>query len=451
MMRKFIPVCLAVFLWASSPAQASILDIQEVTSPKGVKAWLVEDHTAPVIALKFTFTGSGAICDPAEKQGLSQLLSNTLDEGAGKLDSRGFQKELNNSSIQLSFFSSRDDFGGNLKTLSRNREKAFDLLRLALTEPRFDTEPTQRMIDANLSRIRSQMTEPDWIAARLTNDILFGAHPYALNSGGTLTSLAKLTPDDLRAKVKQAMARDRLQVSVAGDISKTELTAALDHIFGALPDHAALPEFSRAELPQKAETILYKKDIPQTVIQMVLPGLRMDDPDYFAAEVTDFIFGSSGFGSRLTDLIREEKGLTYGIYSDLSQMDKTETLNIGSSTKNATAQELIDLTKSVMEDMRENPVLQKEIHAAVTYLTGSVPLSLTSTDKIAGVMQGFQRYGLPRDYLDRREKALKALTAADIQRVSKRLLTPEKLSIILVGGPENTPVSRTVTTLPNTE
>jgi zinc protease len=450
MIRVFLAVFVAISLCAS-PAWASILNIEEVVSKSGVKAWLVEDHSVPVIALEFTFVGSGALTDPADKQGLSQLLSNTLDEGAGDMDSTAFQAALNDHSIQLSFSSSRDDFDGSLKSLSRNKDQALDLLRLALTQPRFDKEPVQRMIAANISRIRSSMSDPEWMAARITNDVIFANHPYALNSGGTLTTLPKLTPDDLRKKAKAALARDRLLISVAGDITKEELATALDRVFGSLPEKAELPSVPRAPLPETAQIALYKKDIPQTIVQMVLPGIRMDDPDYFAAEVMNFIFGSSGFGSRLTDIIREQKGLTYGIYSDTSQMDKAEMLTIGGSTKNSSAGDMIALTKDVMAGMVETPVTPKEIHTAVTYMIGSVPLSLTSTGKIAGVMQGFQRYNLPRDFLDLREKSLRSVTPADVQRTAKRLLDPKKMTVVLVGNPENAAPSKTITALPNVE
>ncbi len=446
-MKKIILVLTLLFL--SGTAQAGILDITEVKSPGGITAWLVEDHTIPVISMRYSFRGAGAVNDPEKKQGLTRLLSNTMDEGAGDLTSEEFQGLLDNMSIGLSFNAGRDDFGGTLKTLSKNKAKAFELLQLALTRPRFDKDPVDRMIAANLTRIRGDMTDPDWMAARLLNSVIFKGHPYAMNSGGTLSSLPALTPDDLRAKVREDLTKNRLIISVAGDITASELGTILDRVFGALPAQDKKSNIADVRFAGKPATTLYKLDIPQTLIEANMPGIRMDDPDYFAAEIMNFILGSSGFGSRLTDVIRERNGLTYGIYTGLSMMDHASLFSLSTSTKNETAARLMDLTRAEFEKIKTEPVSAREIKDAKAYLTGSTPLSLTSTDQIAGMMLAFQRYNLPRNYLDIREQALGKVTAADVTRVAKRLLDISKLSVVMVGNPQGVTPTETVTELPD--
>ena len=436
-------------IFLSAPAQAGILNIKEVTSPGGIKAWLVEDHTIPVISMRYEFRGSGSINDTPDKQGLTHLLSNTLDEGAGDLTSEKFQGILDDKSIGLSFAASRDDFGGNLKTLSKNKDTAFELLQLALTKPRFDKDAVDRMIAANLTRIRSDMTDPDWMLARLQNSIIFKDHPYTLNSGGTLSILPKITADDLRKKVKTDIARDRLIVSVAGDISEADLGTALDKIFGTLPATSAKNSVKDVTLPTEGSTTLLKLDIPQTLIAATLPGVRMDDPDYFASDVMDFILGSSGFGSRLTEVVREQHGLTYGIYTDMDMMDHTALFNLSTSSRNDVTSQVIDLSKQEFIRMVNEDVTEAEIKDAKSYLIGSTALSLTSTDQIAGMMLAFQEYKLPKNYLDIRADAINKITAADVRRVSKRLLNTDKMTIVLVGNPKNITPTKTVTDLPN--
>lgn len=234
-------------LLTALPAQAAdkILDIQEVASETGISAWLAEDHSLPVIALTFTFLDSGTALDPQEKQGLVRMLSNTMDEGAGDLDSQSFQKALSDHSITLVFSAGRDGFGGDLKTLTRNKDKAFELLRLALTAPRFDDEPVARMRAANMARIRSSLSDPEWVSARILNDRMFESHPYAMNSGGSLTSLAAITTADLKRFHKTFLTRDRLLIAAAGDITADELKTRLDAVFGALP--AAAPKDAQVE------------------------------------------------------------------------------------------------------------------------------------------------------------------------------------------------------------
>ena len=183
LLYSFIFVTALVVFHASDvmAERDKFLDIKEVKTESGITAWLVEDHHIPVIAFDFAFMDAGAKNDPADKQGLSRLVSNTMDEGAGELTSEAFQKELRDLSISLGFNSGRDSFGGSVKTLTKNKDRAFELLKLAIMQPRFDADPVQRMRQANQARIRSSLSDPDWMAARILNDKAYEGHPYALN------------------------------------------------------------------------------------------------------------------------------------------------------------------------------------------------------------------------------------------------------------------------------
>lgn len=444
---------LAFIAFIFDPAQArdKLLDIQEVTSPGGVKAWLVEDRNVPVIALQFAFKGAGSVNDPPDKQGLARMVSNTMDEGAGELDSQGFQKELRDLSIDLHFNASRDDFSGNVKTLTKNKGRAFELLRLALTSPRFDEEPVARMRAANQSRIRSSLTDPDWIAARQMNDIAFSGHPYAQNSGGTLSSLEKITPEDLKNFHKNLLGKSNLVVAVAGDIGRDDLAALLDNVFGGLPDLRRLDPPPKTSLQNEGSLSVYKKDMPQTYIEMLQPGIGRKDPDYHLAQVMNFVLGSSGFGSRLTEEIREKRGLTYGIGASLMNMRLFDGLSVSTSTENKNVNEVIGLIKAEWNKMKAAPVSAQEISDAQNYLIGALPLSLTSTDAIAGLLLDLQTDDLPIDYLDRREQAIRAATPEEVQRVAKKILDESKIVAVLVGEPEGIKNYKALEKIPNAE
>ncbi|MBK9584492.1 MAG: insulinase family protein [Alphaproteobacteria bacterium] len=416
---------------ADTTSSQSVLKIQEVTSASGLKAWLVEDHTVPVIALQFGFKDAGSKLDPPEKQGLTQMASNTLDEGAGELDSQAFQGELQNLSISLSFNSGRDDFSGDLKTLSRNKARAFELLKLALTQPRFDAEPVERMRIANLSRVKSSMTQPEWIASRIQNDKIFEGHSYALNSGGTLTTLKNITPDDLRGFMKR-LGKNNLVVGVAGDITAEELKAVLDDVFGSLPE-APVTESKPFTLSHPGKTFLHVQDIPQTVIEMSQGGISRNDPDYQTAQVMNFVLGSSGFGSRLTEEVREKRGLTYGIYTYFMDYEDAQILHVSTSTATANVKAVLDIVNEEWTKMLSTDISPKELEDARNYLIGSLPLSLTSTDKIADLLYSLQADDLPITYLDERQKKIESTTVADVRRVAERLLKPENFTVILVG------------------
>ncbi len=446
---------LAFIVLAVPYAQAAddkMLDVIKIKSPGGIEAWLVEDRSLPVVALKFAFKGAGAALDPPDKQGLSLMASNTMDEGAGDLDSQSFQKTLDDKSITLRFGSSRDHFTGTLRTLTRHRETAFRLTRLALTAPRFDAEAVDRMRAANISRIRSSLADPEWIASRLMLDHGYREHPYAQNSGGTLSTLPAITPDDLRRFAKTRLTKNRLLVSAVGDITPEELSRVLDNIFGKLPALADAGEIPmRAKVAGGGEIVHYDMNIPQTIIEIMQDGIRRDDPDFYAAQVMDFILGSSGFGSRLTEEIREKRGLTYGVQTGLDTLDYIPTYSLSTSTKNESAGEVLKLVKQEWAKMRDADVTEKELADAKSYLIGSVPLSLASTGHIASLMLDLQLENLPTDYLERRKESLEKLTAADVRRAAKRILDPDKLSIAVVGRPQGLPDMKTVEKLPNVD
>ena len=455
---KLILCCTLITALFVSPAFAQdtkkterVLDIQEVVSPGGIKAWLVEDHSLPIIAMEFAFQEAGSARDPKDKQGLARMASNTMDEGAGDLDSQAFQKTLTDLSISLSFSAGRDDFSGSLKALTRHKDKAFELMHLALARPRFDQEAVSRMRDANIARVKSSMAEPDWMAARLLNDRAYAGHEYALNSGGTLTSLTAITREDLENFAKTNLTRDRLVIGVAGDMTAAELKTTMDKIFSGLPASATAQPLSDLDIDGKNAVVLYEQDIPQTIIEIMMPGMRRTDPDFFAAQIMNFTLGGSGFGSRLTEEIREKRGLTYGIQSSLQEMDHTTGYGISLSTENKNAGEALRLIQAEMKKISDAAITDDELKAAQSYMIGSLPLAFTSTEAIASTLAGLQKNDRPIDYLDQLPNHLNAVTKADVQRAARRLLQPQKSLTILVGKPVGVTATETATTLPNVE
>lgn len=416
-------------------AEEKMLDIQEVTSDSGIKAWFIEDQSLPIISIKFSFRGAGAVRDGKDKQGLARLLSNTMDEGAGDLTSQEFQKTLSNNSISLSFGAGRDNFGGQLKTLSRNKETAFKLLKSALTEPRFDTEPVERMRLANITRIKSSMGDPGWIAARIFNDVMFEGHPYALNSGGTLTTLPAITIADLRAFKQDWLTKDRLVIGATGNINKEELAIIIDNIFGDLPATGKQNAIKDHKIQNNGKSFSFKQDIPQTMISMALPSFDQDDPDYYALQVMNYIFGGGGFGSRLMTEIREKRGLTYGIYSSFLSQEHLNAFTISTSTKNESVLEMMDLISKEISNIVETEVTAQELEDAKSYIIGSMPISLTSTGKISSILLSLQLRDRPINHIDTFPSKIEAVTVQDIQRVAKRILKSNKFTTVFVGQP----------------
>ena len=418
---------------------AHAVDIKEITSPGGIKAWLVSDSTIPIIAMNFSFRG-GTANDPADKVGRAYFLSGMLDEGAGDLPSEAFQERMSELAVRMSFDAEREYFEGSFQTLSENRDAAFELLRKAVAEPRFDTVPMNKVRGQLLVGIKSDSENPSRIASEALLKTMLASHPYANDRKGTVDTVNAMTPDDLRDAWKATFARDRLLVGIVGDISEEEAGKMLDKVFGGLPESAGPVSVPDVQWPEKGSITIVERDIPQSVMTFAMPGILRSDPDFIAAYVMNFVLGDGGFGSRLMEEIREKRGLTYGIYTGLITWDNGG-LVIGSvSTQNSRAGETLDVLRAELTKMATDGPTQGELDEAKTYITGSYPLRYDSSGKIAQQLLAIQQENLGIDYINKRNDLVNAVTLEDAKRVAKRLIQPDALTISIVGRPEGIPL-----------
>ncbi|MAH85548.1 MAG: hypothetical protein CBB68_15090 [Rhodospirillaceae bacterium TMED8] len=439
-MNKFIPfLCFSAFaLSAVSAKPASTIEVKRVTSPHGITAWLTEDHKNPIIDLRFSFRG-GTSLDPKGKEGLTKLVSKLLDEGAGKYTSTAFRKILEDRAIQLSFNSSKDSFSGQLRTLTRDRDQAFNLLKLALTEPRFDAEPVNRIRAQTLVGIRQADENPHTLATRTLIETVFAGHPYARPSDGTEKSVSAISPTAMRKFVINRLARDNLVIGVVGDISAKKLSLLLDITFGKLPEKSAPWKLSKFTPLTLGKTIVVNRDIPQSQIVFADHGVLRQDPDFYAAYVMNRILGSGGFTSRLYREVREERGLAYSVFTSLYPLDAAGLLFASAATANARVSKTIKVVRDEWERMAASGVTKKELADAQTYLTGAWPLKFSSNGRIARMLVDMQMANLSINYLNERNQRISAVTLSDIKRVAKKLLDINRLTTIVVGDPEGVP------------
>ena len=418
----------------SGPAGAAV-DIQPIVSPGGIEAWLVAEHTVPVVAVSFAFEG-GSAQDPDGKPGVAYMLSGLLDEGAGELDSRAFQTALDASSIGLSFDSSRDVFSGSLRTLSANLDEAVRLTRLALNEPRFDDEPVERIRSQILTRIRSSERDPGEIASREMMAAVFGELPYAAPNEGTADSVPTITVEDLRTYKDKLLARDNLKVAIVGDIDPAAAGAMLDALFGDLPVKANRIGIADVA-PRTARTIDVEMPIPQAVIQVAGNGLMRDDPDFITASVASYILGGGSFSSRLYKEIREARGLAYSVWLGLIPLDHAGLWFVSTSTRSDRADEVVALIEEEIRRFAAEGPTEQELADAKAYLIGSYPLRFSTSSNIADQLLAIQLEDLGLDYVDRRNDLIAAVTIDDIRRVSSRLFGGDERVVVRVGTPQS--------------
>lgn len=432
-MKRLI-LALVVTLVGILPARA--IEIQTIDVPGVGTAWLVENHSLPIIAIQAAFRQAGTAQDPQAKEGAATFVAGLMNEGAGDMDAAAFQQRLEELAIEMSFAAERDESFAFMKTLSENRGEAFRLLGLALSQPRFDADAIERVRKQLFAAVAQGEQTPAAVATKRWYAAAFAGHPYGRPKEGTSDSLKAIARDDLRAFAAGHFARGSLVIALVGDVTPKEAKTLLSQAFGALPEKATPAPLSEVTATPPAGIEVVARPIPQSTIVFGHAGIKRDDPDWYAALVMNYTLGGGGFSSRLVNEVREKRGLAYYVYTTFSPLDHAGLLLGSVGTQNERAAQSIDIIRTEITKMRDGGATEAELALAKKYLTGSYPLSFASSGKIAGELVGMQLEGFTTDFVNKRNGYIEAVTLADVNRVAKRLLSPENLYWVVVGAPD---------------
>lgn len=423
-----------VFLF-SSMRPGNTMDIKEVKSPGGIEAWLVESHQVPLLALRFAFAG-GSTQDPTDKAGVANFVSGMLDEGAGDLKASEFQERMEEIAMRMKFDDSRDTFYGTVQTLTKNRDEAMGLLKLALTKPRFDEDAIERVRRQLLAGLAYESKSPDRLAARKWYETAFRGHAYGVSPRGTEASVKQINRADLEAYRKRNFAKSNLKIVAVGDITEAELGKLLDDVFGNLPEKAELQQVAETNPARGGRLEIVEMNVPQSVAIFGMGGLKRKDPDFLAGFVLNHIIGGGGFSAILMEEVREKRGLAYSVYSYLSPMDHSAVYMGGVATKNDSIAESLKIIRGELKKVAEQGVSEEDLKNAKNNLTGSYALRFDTNSKIASQLLGILVEDMGIDYVTKRNEWIEALTVEDLKRAAARFLKPEDLIVVVVGKPK---------------
>ncbi len=438
-MKATILALMTSALLLASPVMAAVSPkIERIVTPGGIEVWHVQEDSLPLISMEFGFIG-GSAQDPSDKAGAANMVAALLDEGAGDLDARAFQQELEERAIVLSFSARRDSMRGSVKSLVDHRDRAFELVNLALTKPRFDKDAVERVRAGTLAGIRRRTTSPNDIAGERWFARAFPDHPYGRPLRGTLESVTAIELGDLQDFHRRIFARDNLKVATVGAADAAEVARLVDRAFAGLPANASLAPVPDTKPQGVGEREVIELDVPQTVITFGGLGLKRSDPDFIPAFVLNHILGGGSFSSRLYREVREKRGLAYSVYSSLAPLQHAGLFIGGVSTRNDRAMETVDIIlREIRQIAAEGPTAE-ELAKAKSYLIGSYPLRFDTSDKIAGQLLEIQIEDLGIDYIERRNSLVEAVTAEDVKRAASRFLADSEMLITLVGRPDTPP------------
>lgn len=408
------------------------LPIQVIESGR-LSAWLVEDHSVPVVSLSWSWTG-GAAADAPGREGTAAMAAAMLTEGAGDLRALTFADALRDAAIGLNFSAGRDTFEGGFRCLADALPEAVRLARLAMTAPRLDADAVERVRARAVAGARTQLETPRGQAGRAFWASAFPHHPAGRPATGTAESLASIPAEALRATLDAQLRRGGLLIAAAGAIRPAQLAALMEDLFAALP--AGAPE---APPPLPPFTAFGREVVtvpgPQSQIVFGQPGIAPQDPDWEVAQVVLRVLGGGGFSSRLMEAVRVQRGLTYGIGVGLDTLFGNGVVTGAFATENARVAEALEVTRGVWSDLAAQGPTEAEVEEAVAYLTGSLPLQFTDSRRIASTLLAMRRNDRPIGWLDGRNDRLRAITRADAARLAGSLLKPDALAVTVAGQP----------------
>jgi len=354
-------------------APAGAVEIEEVVTPLGIKAWLVQDRTAPLVALSFSFVG-GTASEPESRRGVTSVMASLLTDGAATLPAQAFRLRQEEAVASLGFGASADRLAGSLQVLTASRDRGLELLRLGLTAPRFDQAMVDQRVAQAIAGLKKAEQRPRAVAERTMMASMFAGHPYGRGFEQLSETLKTLTPTDFKERAAALLRRDGLIVGAVGDIDAADLSRALDHAFGDLP--LGMPGAAGSAVPDwvptgGSRTIVVDRPVPQSAVVMAMPGILRRDPDWYAAAVLSHILGG-GQQSRLFNEVREKRGLAYNVSSDLRVSEKGSLLVISTGSANERVAEAIQVIRGEIARLRDNGTLtEAEFNREKQRLLGS--------------------------------------------------------------------------------
>ena len=406
---------LACFLIVTLTRPAQAMNIQSVKSPGGIEAWLVEEHGVPLMALRFAFDG-GNSQDPDGKEGVANFITAMMDEGAGDLTSEMFQERMEDVSMHMSFDDSKDALYGSFESLSSNRAKSVELLKLAVQKPRFDADAVDRIRQQLLANLAYSEKDPDKVASQEWYALAFAGHSYGRPSNGTKETVAKISHDDLANYHSRVFAKNNLKVVAVGDIDAATLGKMLDDVFGSLPDKADLIPVTKTEPVNGGKQKVIEMNVPQSVAVFGLGAMPRKDQDFMAAFVINHILGGGGFSAKLMEEVREKRGLAYSVYTYIQPFQHASVLQGSVATKNESMAESLSIIRSELKKMADQGPSADDLDAAKKFLTGSYALRFDTNAKIASQLLGLLQEGFGADYVENRNKIIDAISMDDVKQ-----------------------------------
>jgi zinc protease len=427
-------ILLAVALFLCAAAAHAGLPIQHWQSASGAQVYFVENHDLPILDLSVGFA-AGSSHDVAEKAGVAALTQGLLSLGAGGLSDDQISNRFADLGAQLGGDFDADRAGLKLRTLSSERERtgSLQLFATLLQQPDFPATVLEREKARVIAGLREAATQPESISSKAFGKALYGNHPYALDEMVEPETVEKIGRDDLVAFHRSHYTRGNAVVAIIGDISRSQAEQVAEQLTATLPSGTPQSVTPPVPLPAAAVEKRIAHPAAQSHILLGYPGMKRGDPDYFALYVGNYVLGGGGFVSRLTEEVREKRGLAYSVYSYFLPLRQDGPFQIGLQTKREQTDQALALVRQTLKKFIQNGPTARELKAAKDNIIGGFPLRIDSNGKILDYLAVIGFYQLPLTYLDNFNKQIDKVTTAQIKDAFRRRIDPNKMVTVIVG------------------
>ncbi len=430
---RFSFFLLLIFLFFSSK-NSDAIQFESLETKKGIKFWLIEDKTLPLVSISFSFRG-GSILDPVGQDGVTNLMTSLLDEGTQNFTASEYRLFKRENGIKISFSTSKERIEGTFQVVRPRLQEGFYLLHESINKAKFPINEIKKVKSQVEASIKIDNSDISTIASNKFNEFFFKDQLIGRNTKGNLKTLSNISRDDIRSIYKSSFIKDRLVIGISGDIESDLAKKYVDYVFGDLPSRKFVNPISTLKELNKGKEIIEMKT-PQTTVVFGQKGLGRKDKEYFSARVINYVLGGGGFQSRLYKEIREANGLVYSIYSYLMPYEYAGVIIGGFQTRNQNVGQTIEKVKTEWNRIKTEGITKMELQNAKTYYKGSFSRNFTSTLSIASLLMVVQYYDLGEDYFDKRDLIIDNLKLNELNNLAKNLFDSETLFFMIVGEPK---------------
>jgi zinc protease len=402
------------------------------TLPNGLQVVLVSHHEQPAVSVRMLIR-AGAAQDPKGKMGLAMLTATLLDQGAGKRSAAEIADAIDFVGGILGTGAGTDLTYVSAVVMKDSLPLALQLMSDVVRRPTFAAEEIERQRQQAMSALKVAAEDPNTVAGQVIDRLIYGFHPYGLPGSGTAASLASLTRQDIVDYHRQYFLPNNALVAIVGDVSADEAIAGLQQAFGDWAT-GTVPAFTPMAPPDPTRRVIVidRPGAVQTEIRVGQIGIARRHRDYVAMDQVVKILGGEG-GNRLQQVLRSQRGLTYGASADLETYKSTGAIVADTDTRTDATAEVLRLTVDEFWKIQRERVNESELEGAQAYLAGHFPLTIETPDAIATQVLNHLFYELPLEELQTYPDRVRAVSPDEVQRVARAYLRPDRLAVVLVG------------------